>query len=56
MFKAAPLIYHQLLIIHAYIFGVMFPCCYAFVFFILKKDENIKNVKNTRKLIKSVIT
>jgi hypothetical protein len=37
-FKAAPLIYYQLIIIHAYLYGFMFSCCYILV---KNKDYNI---------------
>ena len=37
-FQAARLIYYQLLIIHAFLFGFMFPCCYILL---KSKDYNI---------------
>ena len=37
-FQAAPLIYYQLLIIHTYLFGFMFPCWYILL---KSKDYNM---------------
>ena len=36
-FKSAPVIYYQLFIIHGFLFGFMFPCCYILV---KNKDYN----------------